>query len=105
KKLMKKTKWIDVSGIGTRFELLVLIGAFLLLIGFYLSYQPTKTVHATDPLIYLFGAESLAEGKGYRFIAHAGTPDRVSSAAAVSLSFDVLAPQSPLPGKCTIAIR
>jgi len=57
-----------------RWDHLILLAVLLTLAGFYLRYQPIRLAHYTDPLVYLSGAESLAEGNGYRFVAHAGTP-------------------------------
>ncbi len=48
--------------------------ALAVLLVFHLRFVPTQLAHYTDPLIYLAGAESIAEGHGYRFITHAGTP-------------------------------
>src|SRR6266446_6879414 len=58
----------------SRYDRLILLAVLLVLAGFYLRYQPIRLAHYTDPLVYLSGAESLAEGNGYRFVAHAGTP-------------------------------
>jgi hypothetical protein len=48
--------------------------ALAVLLAFHLRHVPTQLAHYTDPVIYLAGAESIAEGQGYRFISHAGTP-------------------------------
>jgi hypothetical protein len=48
--------------------------ALAILLVFHLRFVPTHLVHYTDPVIYLAGAESIAEGQGYRFITHAGMP-------------------------------
>jgi len=72
---MKSALEMDQSTIvRSRWDRLILIAALLILTGFYLRYQPIRLAHYTDPLVYLSGAESLAEGNGYRFVAHAGTP-------------------------------
>src|SRR5262245_47007851 len=58
----------------SRCQFLVLVTILTVLTGFYLWYQPTKLAHYTDPLFFLSGAESIADGNGYRFAAHVGTP-------------------------------
>src|SRR5947209_4846749 len=63
-----------LSMLRSRWDRLILLAVLLVLAGFYVRYQPIKLAHYTDPLIYLSGAESLAEGNGYRYATHAGTP-------------------------------
>jgi len=66
--------WRVWATIRRRSTLLILIISLLVLAGCYYRNAPTRLAHYTDPLIYLSGAQSIAEGNGYRFAAHAGTP-------------------------------
>jgi hypothetical protein len=54
--------------------LLLLLSALFILSVFYIRNAPTQLAHYTDPVIYLAGAQSIAEGNGYRFATHVGTP-------------------------------
>src|SRR3954447_25305273 len=54
--------------------LVIFLSVLLMLAVFYTRNAPTHLAHYTDPVIYLSGAQSIAEGNGYRFITHVGTP-------------------------------
>lgn len=54
-----------------------LVGMAVVLIGLGILYwcgQPADVGYGADPCVYLAGAQSLAEGHGYRFVTHALTP-------------------------------
>lgn len=58
---------------GRAWPILLSAIVFLFLAGLYWSWRPVGMEDA-DTSIYLSGAKSFAEGKGYRFVAHANEP-------------------------------
>jgi len=60
------------GALANRSSVWVLWLALAVLACFHLRYLPTQLAHYTDPVIYLSGAESLANGEGYHFATHVG---------------------------------
>ena len=60
------------GALANRWSVWVLWLALAVLACFHLRYLPTQLAHYTDPVIYLSGAESLANGEGYHFATHVG---------------------------------
>jgi len=52
----------------------LLPAALALLAVVYVRFEPLKWAHYTDPVVYLSGAQSLAEGHGYRYAPYVQEP-------------------------------
>ena len=52
----------------------LLPAALALLAVMYVRFEPLQWAHYTDPVVYLSGAQSLAEGEGYRYAPYVNTP-------------------------------